>query len=103
MVVEAKTLGSPHKYLLQTTNMSASGLLIKWDRHQKIPFNVNTLIELSIEANVGGSPKRHECFGKVVRRLDVSGMTCYGVKLVSSEAKDHERWVDYLNDVTATA
>src|SRR5690606_15066634 len=66
--VESKTIGTDANYKLSTVDVSRSGLLLSWDKDFRIPFNVNTILEMTIDPDskcLGGPVS---CLGKVVRR-----------------------------------
>ena len=66
--VESKTIGTSASYVLNTEDISRSGLCLVWEREQRMPFNVNTLIEMTIDPKGACLDKPVSCLGKVVRR-----------------------------------
>jgi hypothetical protein len=63
--VHANTFGVPLHYSLQTVNISKSGILTGSKR--KLPFCVNTLVELRIDPNGKKLENVVTCVGKIVR------------------------------------
>lgn len=94
--VESRTIGSHASYNLYTHDISRSGLLLVWDRDVKMPFIVNTLIEMVIDPGSNCLDKPVTCLGKVVRR-DADGPedkfhARLGVQIVQIDNTDLLAW-----------
>jgi hypothetical protein len=103
--VTSRTLGVPVEYELVSANISKSGILMEYPTgqnvqggergkgNQRIPFNVNTLLELTIDPGQQWLQRPVQCVGKVVRLAhSASGAIQYGVKIVQIEGGENEVW-----------
>lgn len=93
VVVESKTIGTMLAYDMTAGNLSRTGMLLTLGRCRKVPFQINTLIEMTVDAGQELFERPVSCLGKVVR-LDASEPTCprYGIHIVQIDAKDLEVW-----------
>lgn len=103
LVVESKTLGTSAAYSMATEDVSRSGLLLIWERDSKMPFIVNTLIEMTIDPTGSCLSKPVQCLGKVVRR-DSEGdgaghFARFGVQIVQIDPSDQQNWESCLNEL----
>ena len=89
--IEAKTLGTRIEYHLAMANFSRSGLYMTSVRPQHIPYQINTLIELTVDP--AGEVLEHpvRCLGKVVRAPQGEGPQ-FGVQLIMMESRDEAEW-----------
>lgn len=104
LVVESKTLGTSAAYAMATEDVSRSGLLLIWDRDVRMPFNVNTLIEMTIDPKGTCLSKPVSCLGKVVRRdYEHDGgaghHARFGVQIVQIDPSDQQNWESCLNEL----
>jgi len=102
LIVESKTLGTSAAYSMSTEDVSRSGLLLVWERDFKMPFIVNTLIEMTIDPTGSCLSKPVTCLGKVVRRdsQDGSGQaTRFGIQIVQMDPGDIENWECCLSEL----
>lgn len=102
--VESRTIGTDASYSLITEDISRSGLLLVWDRDVKMPFIVNTLIEMTIDPTGNCLDKPVSCLGKVVRREaeaeDGKGhQTRLGIQIVQIDNGDLKAWEGCLSQL----
>lgn len=102
--VESKTIGTSAAYKFSTEDISRSGLLLVWDRDVKMPFIVNTLLELTIDPAGSCLSRPVSCLGKVVRREsgteDGSGHTArLGIQIVQIDHTDLNAWEGCLTEL----
>jgi hypothetical protein len=102
--VESRTIGTSAAYSLYTEDISRSGLLLIWDREVKMPFIVNTLLELTIDPRGSCLDKPVSCLGKVVRReassADGKGhQTRLGIQIVQIDNTDLSAWEGCLSEL----
>jgi hypothetical protein len=102
--VESRTIGTDASYSLITEDISRSGLLLVWDRDVKMPFIVNTLLELTIDPSGSCLDKPVSCLGKVVRREaeseDGKGhQTRLGIQIVQIDNNDLQAWEGCLTQL----
>lgn len=102
LVVESKTLGTSAAYAMSTEDVSRSGLLLVWERGSKMPFIVNTLIEMTIDPKGSCLSKPVTCLGKVVRRDaqdSNSQATRFGIQIVQMDPSDVQNWEGCLSEL----
>ena len=103
--VESRTMGTMSAYKLQTEDISRSGLLLVWDRDVvKMPFIVNTLLEMTIDPEGSYLGRPVTCLGKVVRRdpgsEDGKGHSArLGIQIVQIDNSDLSAWEGCLNEL----
>ena len=94
--VKSKTIGTNTDYSLLTEDVSRSGILLVWARECRVPFIVNTLIEMTIDPKGTYLGKSVNCLGRVVRR-EATGQagghgTRLGIQIVQMENQDLSAW-----------
>jgi hypothetical protein len=102
LVVESKTLGTSAAYSMSTEDVSRSGLLLVWERESKMPFIVNTLIEMTIDPKGSCLSKPVTCLGKVVRKDAQDGSsqsTRFGIQIVQMDPGDIQNWEGCLSEL----
>jgi len=100
--VESRTIGTSAAYQLYTEDISRSGLLLVWNREVKMPFNVNTLLELTIDPKGSCLDRPVSCLGKVVRRdIDngIEKITRLGIQIVQIDNTDLNAWEGCLTQL----
>lgn len=102
--VESRTIGTAAAYCFETEDISRSGMLLVWDRDVKMPFIVNTLLEMTIDP--AGSCLGHpvSCLGKVVRRDagddESKGHSArLGIQIVQIDNSDLMAWEGCLTEL----
>ena len=95
LLVMSRTLGAPVEYELRSANISKSGILMENKSGKRVPFNVNTLLEMTIDPEGHWLQRPIQCVGKVVRLASAeSGTTQYGVKIVQIDGSENTVWED---------
>jgi hypothetical protein len=101
--VESRTIGTAAAYKLETLDVSRSGLLLSWQREMKVPFIINTIIEMTIDPHSTCLTEPVACLGKVVRReqTDADGHTTthLGVQIVQIDNNDLNAWEGCLTEL----
>ena len=93
LLVTSRTLGVPVEYELVSANISISGILIENERNLRIPFNVNTLLEMTIDPGSQWLQRPVHCIGKVIRVAHAdSGAIQFGVKIVQIDGSESNVW-----------
>jgi len=93
LTVDAKTLGTNTTYRLSSGNVSKSGLLLQWHNDSRVPFIVNTLVEMTIDPGTGFLRQPVNCLGKIVRREGaMDGPSSFGVRIIQIDNADLEVW-----------
>jgi hypothetical protein len=91
--VDSKTIGTRLMYSLPTDNISRSGMLLDRGNYSKIPFSVNTLLELVIDPESAFFERPISCMGKVVRTVDRDDLKSqFGVQIIQIDGKDLALW-----------
>jgi len=100
--VSSKTIGTSADYSFSTEDVSRSGLLLLWEKDGRMPFIVNTLIEMTIDPSARCLDKPVLCLGKVVRREHVesdSTTTRLGIQIVQWDHHDQNLWEGCLSQL----
>jgi hypothetical protein len=101
--VASRTIGTDAAYQLYTEDISRSGLLLVWDRDIKMPFIVNTLLELTIDPKGTCLDRPVTCLGKVVRREadpeSGSFSARLGIQIVQIDNTDLVEWEGCVNEL----
>ena len=93
VVVESKTLGTTMSYVLEADNLSRTGMLLNVGKNVRVPFLVNTLLELTVDTRGALFEKPVECLGKIVRLdRDDESKAQYGVHIVQIDTRELEAW-----------
>lgn len=91
--IAIRTLGSPVSYNLSSANISKSGLLMENHSRTRIPFNVNTLVEIDIDIEGNWLQRPIQCVGKVIRLAqDADGNAQFGIKIVQIDGSESDVW-----------
>ena len=104
LIVESKTLGSKVPYSLNTVNISKTGLLLGKEEGTRVPFIVNTLLELTIDPDCAFLTEPVTCMAKVVRleTIDELGKMVngkFGVQIIQLENDDAVAWESCLSNL----
>jgi hypothetical protein len=101
--VESRTIGTQAAYKMSTLDVSRSGLLLSWERDSKMPFNVNTIIEMTIDPGATWLQTPVACLGKVVRReqhgAEGQMSTQLGIQIVQIDNTDLSTWEGCLSEL----
>lgn len=98
----AKTFGFPLSYHMTSINVSKSGILT--GTHKFVPFQINTLLELTVDPE-GSKMEPFECIGKVVRLAEEdrpeqdSFPMLYGICMQDIAEDKLAAWESYLEEV----
>jgi hypothetical protein len=93
MTVESRTLGAPMVFNLTPDNLSRTGILLGIGKYKKVPYQLNTILELTVDPRGAVFERPVQCLGKVVRVTTVGDETpAFGVHIVQMDAKDVIAW-----------
>lgn len=93
LMIESRTLGVPVNFRLASHNISRSGILLENHSNKKVPYNVNTLLELIIDPDMNWLQKPVACVAKVIRlNRSPLGREQYGIKIVQMDDSDNQVW-----------
>lgn len=97
LVVESRTIGTDMAYNLEADNLSRSGFLLNSAGYFKVPFQINTILELRVDTRGKFFREPISCLAKIVRIEDTpadDGVAHrrYGVSIVQMEAPHTEAW-----------
>lgn len=99
LVVESRTIGTEMVYNLETDNLSRTGFLLNTGAYRKVPFQVNTILEMKVDTRGKVFREPVSCLGKIVRleaedAPDEDGrrMRRYGIAIVQMEGSNMEAW-----------
>ncbi len=91
--VDTRTLGTTTIYALATHNISRTGLLLQVVRNHRVPYMVNTLLEMTVDPEGALFSTPVSCLGKIVRISSADdSKPQYGVQVVQLEGQDLDVW-----------
>jgi hypothetical protein len=97
LVAQSKTLGAPLSYKMETDNLSRTGVLLTPATKQRVPFRINTLIEMTLDPDGAVIGRPLYCLGKVVRlEEDDADLPRFGVQIVQMDSRDLDVWEECL-------
>ena len=96
IIVQSRTIGAPMAYTLGTANLSRTGLLMTVGGARRLPFLVNTLLELTVDPRAAVFRQPVNCLAKIVRVDHRGDDFHYGVQIVQMEAGDQSTWEQQL-------
>lgn len=106
LFVESRTIGTEMTYNLETDNLSRTGFLLNTGGYYKVPFQVNTILELTIDTRGRLFRDPVQCLAKVVRieietddERDGAHLRRYGVAIVQMEGQNIEAWDKGLTQI----
>lgn len=92
-IVETKTIGTNLAFNLPLENFSRTGLLLSTGPYQRVPFQVNTILELKVDPKGATFNQPFTFLAKIVRlRREQGKVLQYGLQLLSLEIKDTFQW-----------
>ncbi len=100
--VTSKTIGTSAAYHFYTEDISRSGLLLVHEYGARMPFIVNTLIEMTIDPQGSCLDKPVSCLGKVVRREadgEDGSQERLGIQIVQIDHSDLSTWEGCLSQL----
>lgn len=102
--VESRTLGTLMTYNMSTGNVSRSGLLLQVGTNRKVPYLVNTIVELTVDKDCQMFDRPVSCLGKVVRvTLDGERRPQYGVQIIQLDGDDLSVWEKGVNELESSS
>jgi len=96
--VQASTLGSRDIYVLQSTDISRSGLFLSAANGEFLPFSNNTILELTVRPSPETDQRPLRFVGKVVRCVTStqsqrkSGTVGIGIQIVEMDHETVQAW-----------
>lgn len=92
-IVQAKTIGTTLAFNLPLENFSRTGLLLSSGPYQRLPFQVNTICELTVDPQNTTFEQPLTLLAKIVRLKKEGGKTShFGLQLLPLEVKDSYQW-----------
>lgn len=104
MTAETRTIGAPLAFVMHLENVSETGFLLTSGVNGRVPYQVNTLIELTLDpkAHVIGRPIH--LLGRIVRTNAAAdnGGKQFGVHIVQMDSRDHASWEKFVEELAGT-
>lgn len=95
VTAETRTIGAPLAFLLTLENVSQTGLLLSASGKGRIPYQINTLIELTLDPNASRIGRPIHLLGRVVRTASAQAEEAgrqFGVQIVQIDSRDNAHW-----------
>ena len=99
--VTARTIGTKINFKMPVVNMSVTGMLLSWQDSKKVPFAVNTILELCVNAEGKvASANSINCLAKVVHTsTQADGRRNFGVKIIQSDDEELAAWTSVIKQI----
>ena len=100
VLVTARTLGTKFNFKMPVLNLSATGMLLTWLEKPRVPFHLNTLLELIVSSTESGAITTTQCVAKVIHTAtNENGERRCGVKIIQSEDEDMTSWNSIVAEI----
>ena len=103
--VSARTIGTKINFKMPVVNVSLTGMLLTWQDTKKVPFSVNTILELDVRAE-GKNPRSKgiQCLAKVIHTsTQPDGKRNFGVKIIQTDDDEISAWANVINQMELEA
>lgn len=98
--VETKTIGTTLAYNLPLENFSRTGFLLSSGPYLRIPFQVNTILELNVDPRGTVFEQPFQFLAKIVRlNKKTTDLSHYGVQILQVDSKDAHHWQKALDRI----
>lgn len=101
LIVNACTIGTKINFKMPVANVSASGMLLTWNEHERVPFSVSTILEVEVKS--GDTPSSHYLAKVIHLTKQPDGHQRYGIKIIQAEDEDLQRWENVIKTLETTA
>jgi hypothetical protein len=99
-VVETKTIGTTLAYNLPLENFSRTGFLLSSGPYLRIPFQINTILELNVDPRGTVFEQPFQFLAKIVRlNKKTTNVSHYGVQILQVDSKDAHHWQKALDRI----
>lgn len=99
--VTAKTIGTSLKYEMPISNISETGMLVTWNEVARIPFQINTILEVSLHKRSENANQSLTYLAKVVHSAtQTDGSRGYGLKIIQSDDEATSEWVEMVKRIS---
>lgn len=99
----ARTIGTKINFKMPVENLSATGMLLSWAEKERVPFSVNTILELEVSAT-GPTGQNVQCLAKVIHAgTQEDGRRRFGVKIIQTEDEEYTAWQSIISHIEAQA
>ena len=99
--VTAKTIGTSLKYEMPISNISETGMLVTWNEVSRIPFQINTILEVSLHNRSEKANQNLTYLAKVVHSVtQTDGSRGYGLKIIQSDDEATSEWVEMVKRIS---
>ncbi len=100
---ETRTIGVPLAFKVIMENVSRTGFLLSPAAKDRMPYQINTLIEMTIDPGAMKLDRPIFLLGRIVRTVQVADTKQFGVHIVQIESKDHIFWEKYISGLEGQA
>ncbi|MFK7827580.1 MAG: PilZ domain-containing protein [Oligoflexales bacterium] len=117
LALQIKTFGSPEVYQFHTLNISHSGVLVAC--YDVVPFNKNTILEITLDPEVNTLKKSMYALGRIVRIVkgysqgfqkyksnlgeDMDIKSVMGITIFDLNDQDQKIWREFVLDASLHA
>ena len=98
LVAETRTIGAPMAFNVTMENVSRTGFLLSANANGRMPYQINTLIEMTVDPGTKHLDRPIHLLGRIVRTSQGEGnKKHFGVHIVQIDTRDLSSWEKYVN------
>jgi hypothetical protein len=99
MLVTAKTIGTKIDFKMPISNMSETGMLLTWTEDRRVPFSINTILEVEVVGESNLDKRNISCLAKVIHTTKTpEGSQRFGVKIIQAD-EEGVGWQDMIREI----
>ena len=99
LTAETRTIGVPLAFKVIMENVSRTGFLLSPAANDRMPYQINTLIEMTVDPGAIKLDRPIFLLGRIVRTVLSEDTKRFGVHIVQIDSKDYNSWEKYISDL----
>jgi hypothetical protein len=103
LTAETRTIGVPLAFKVIMENVSRTGFLLSPAANDRMPYQINTLIEMTVDPGAAKLERPIFLLGRIVRTVQADDLKQFGVHIVQIDSKDYSSWEKYISGLEGKA
>ncbi len=99
LTAETRTIGVPLAFKVIMENVSRTGFLLSPAANDRMPYQINTLIEMTVDPSASKLDRPIFLLGRIVRTVQSEDIKQFGVHIVQIDTKDYTSWEKYITSL----
>ncbi len=99
LTAETRTIGVPLAFKVIMENVSRTGFLLSPAANDRMPYQINTLIEMTVDPSASKLDRPIFLLGRIVRTVQSEDTKQFGVHIVQIDTKDYTSWEKYITSL----